>query len=530
MSRAAKSARAATKVSIAVLLSRILGLVREMFFARIFGAGLYMDAWWVAFRIPNLLRDLFAEGALSSAFVPTFTDTLKKKGKKEAWYLANLVLCALLVLLGIFTLLLFFFSDFFVYLLAAGFAEVPGKVEVTSQLLKILSPFLLLVACASVAMGVLNTLNHFFIPALAPAFFNVALIGSAIFLVPAYEDAGYLPIFAMGLGAIIGGALQFAVQYPLMRREGFRFRFRLNLKHPGIRKLGSLIGPAVIGASAVQLNILVNTLLASFLQDNGPVSWLGYAFRVIYLPIGLFGVAVGIVNLKEVSSLAAERKVAELRETVANSIKLVSFLALPSTVGLILLASPIVQILYERGGFTPADTKFTAYALTAYSIGLIAYSCNKVYIPTFYALDSARIPVRISFVTVALNLIINLFLIWLLPTGVEYVGLAAGTSAAALISNTLLRRSLGRKVGSLREHKVAAAIGKYALSGLFMGAVVFFLYGFLHNLLPGSGLVQRLSVLGGTIVAGIAAYGFACWVLKVNELKYFFSIAVPPKR
>jgi putative peptidoglycan lipid II flippase len=524
MSKAISSARAASRVSLAVLLSRILGLVREMFFARIFGAGMYMDAWWVAFRVPNLLRDLFAEGALSAAFVPTFTETLKRDGRKEAWYLANLVLSSLLILLGIFALVLFYFSDFFVYLLAAGYADVPGKLEVTSYILKILSPFLLLIACATVAMGILNTLNHFFLPALAPAFFNLALIASAIFLVPSFESYGYLPVYAMGFGAIIGGIFQFGVQVPAMWKEGYRIRFRINLNHPGLRKLALLIGPAVIGASAVQVNILINTLLASFLQDNGPVSWLGFAFRIIYLPIGLFGVAIGTVNLKEVSAYAAESRMTELRETVANSLKLVSFLAIPSTVGLMLLANPIVEMLYERGGFTAEDTYFTALAVSAYSVGLLAYSCGKVFVPTFYALGSPKIPVQVSFLTVLTNIIINLFLIWVLPPPVEFVGLALGTSAAALFSNSILSMMLRRRIGDLGEFRVWQVIAKVTVASLIMGAAVYFLHGSISEIFPPTDNFRKILKLGTVVFTGITVYAIGCWILRLEELKSFTSI------
>ncbi|UCF36179.1 MAG: murein biosynthesis integral membrane protein MurJ, partial [Acidobacteriota bacterium] len=401
MSKGGRSAKAAGKVSLAILISRVLGLVREQFFAKLFGASLYNDAWLVALRLPNLMRDLFAEGALSSAFVPTFTSHLKSGGRSEAWHLANLVVTALMILLGLVTVVLFLFSEFFVHGLAAGFAEVPGKVAITSTLIKILSPFLLFVALASVAMGVLNTLNHYFIPALAPALFNLTIILFAIFAAPAFEARGILPIYAMGFGALAGGLLQYAIQVPLLRKEGFRFRFSIDFKHPGIRRILRLLGPAIVGVSAVQINVLVNTQLASFLQDNGPVSWLSYAFRIIYLPIGLFGVAVGIVNLKEVSSHAARKEFNELKETVANSLKLVAFLAVPSTVGLVVLANPIVDVLFERGDFLARDTEFTSYALMAYSLGLFAYSCLKVYVPTFYALNDTRTPVRISLTAVA---------------------------------------------------------------------------------------------------------------------------------
>ncbi len=438
MSRRVKAARAAGKVSLAVLVSRVLGLVREQVLAARFGAGSMMDAWLVAFRIPNMLRDLFAEGALSSAFVPMFTRILKRKGKEEAWRLAQTVIGALLLLLGIIGLVFFFFSDFFVYLLASGFASDPVKFELASNMLKVLSPFLVTIALAALAMGMLNALRVFFLPALAPAVFNVCVIVAGLLLVPWFREAGQYGIYAIALGAMAGGVLQFGVQLPSLWRRGFRFRPRLDLTDTRLRKIGGLLTPAVVGAGAVQINILVNTQLASLLGD-GPVSWLGFAFRLIYLPIGLFGVAVGVVNLREVSVLASQEDWEGLKGTVANSIKLVSLLALPSTVGLIVLSTPIIEVIFERGEFTALDTAATASALVAYSLGLFAYSCMKIYVPTFYALDDPATTVRASFVAVGANLLINVTLVFfILPPGWKYVGLAIGTSLSVSIALGIL--------------------------------------------------------------------------------------------
>ncbi len=520
MSEGARSARAAGKVSIAVFLSRILGLVRDQIFAKLFGAGLYNDAWLVAFRIPNLLRDLFAEGALSAALVPTFAETLRHRGRAEAWHLANLVLSGLLVILGALTLILFLGSEWFVTALAAGFLDVPGKVEVTSMLIKILSPFLMLVALASLAMSLLNTLNHFFLPALAPALFNVALILSGLLLVPWFERAGVLPIYAMGVGAILGGLLQYAIQVPLLRREGYRFRFRIDLQHPGIRRMGRLLGPALVGVSAVQLNILINTQLASFLQDNGPVSWLSYAFRIIYLPIGLFGVAVGVVNLRDVSVHAAGEQFEALKETVANSVKLVSFLALPSSVGLIVLARPVVDVLFERGGFTAQDTIYTAWALVAYSLGLLAYSCNKVYVPTFYALDDTRTPVRITLVTVLVNLGANLVLLVLLPAEYRFVGLAAGTSISVTLSNWLLASRLRRRLGDFRSYRIAGTITHHLTLALAMGGLVFLVDRMFAVWWPDPDLMREIAALAGCLAAGGGVYLGLAALTGVPEMKH----------
>jgi putative peptidoglycan lipid II flippase len=327
----------------------------------------------------------------------------------------------------------------------------------------------------------------------------------------------------MGVGALVGGLLQFVVQLPLLRREGFRFRFRINFDHPGIRRMGRLIAPVIVGVSAVQINVLVNTQLASFLQDNGPVSWLNYAFRIIYLPIGLFGVAVGIVNLKEVSVFAAEKKIQELKETVANSIKLISFLAVPSTIGLLVLARPIVRVLFERGDFTPVDTLSTSYAVMAYSLGLFAYSCIKVYVPTFYALNNTRTPVRISLTAVAVNIAVNITLILLLPTGYKFVGLALGTALSVTLNSTLLAVSFRERLGSLKEFQIASTIAKIITAAILMGVVVFLLNGVLEARWSHVGLAGELAALSICIVSGALVYGVLSWLMKSKELGYLLK-------
>ena len=523
MARRFHSARAAGKVSIAVFVSRILGLVRDQIFAKLFGANLYNDAWQVAFRIPNLLRDLFAEGALASAFVPTFTEFLKKKGRAEAWLLANLVISGLLILLGALALILLVFSDLFVYLLAFGFTEVPEKLEVTSVLIKILSPFLMLIAVASVGMGMLNTLNQFFLPALAPAFFNISLILAGVFLAPQFENWGFLPIHAMAVGALVGGFLQYAVQVPLLRKHGYRFKFRVDFAHDGMRRIGRLIAPAVVGVSAVQINVLVNTQLASLLAESGPVSWLSYAFRIIYLPIGLFGVAVGVVNLREVSAFATQEKWVELKETVANSIKLVSLLTLPSTVGLILLAPLIVDVLFERGEFTARDTMHTAYAVAFYSLGLFAYSCIKIYVPTFYALQDTRTPMQISIMAVVLNVVLNIVLILVFPAGYKYVGLALGTALSVSFNCGLLALNLKRRLGSFERYGIASAVFKTLSATVVMGVVVYSIQQVLEKRWAPMDSVQELVALALCMGFGIVVYIGSCHLLGVEEIRYLFA-------
>jgi len=521
MARRAEAAKAAGRVSIAVMASRILGLVREQVMAAVFGAGPAMDAWLVAFRIPNMLRDLFAEGAFSSAFVPTFTRTVQENGKREAWLLASLVINGLLIVLGLFAVILLFFSDFFVHLLAGGFASDPTKFHLTTTMVKIMSPFLIVVALASVVMGVLNTMDRFFLPALAPAFFNICLIGAGVLLVPVFSELGIAGIYAIAVGAMLGGLSQLLVQLPLLRREGFRYTVRFSWRHPGIRRIARLLGPAVIGVSAVYINIVVNTYLASLFGD-GPVSWLSYAFRLIYLPIGLFGVAVGIVNLKEVSTFAAQEKWKDLKETVANSMKLISLLAMPSMVGLILLSEPIVRLLYERGRFTPADTSNTSLALIGYSVGLLAYTSVKVYVPTFYALGDTRTPVAISFLSILTNISVNLVLVFLiLPRGFEFAGLALGTSVAVGVNYSLLALQFRKRLGSLAAYRVAGAVGKTFLASLVMGCAVFALRLFLVEFETGT--LQQIVTTGSYVVLGIIVYLVCCKLLAVEEVNLLLA-------
>jgi putative peptidoglycan lipid II flippase len=434
---------AAGSVSIATMISRILGVVREMVMARYFGAGFFTDAFYTAYRIPNLLRDLFAEGALSSAFVPTFIRTRNQKGNHEAWLLANMVINALAILLGATTLLFFFGADWFVYLLASGFAEIPEKFELTVQMTRIMSPFLLCVAMAAVVMGMLNAFGFFFIPALAPSSFNVCVILAGIFLSPVMPRFGLEPIVSMALGALLGGLSQFLVQVPKAHRVGFRYRLKLNLSYPGLRHMGKLMLPAVIGLSATQINILVDNQLASHL-GNGPVSWLNYAFRLMQLPIGVFGVAIATATLATVSHHAASNSIDQVRKTILSSLRLAACLTFPSTAGLILFREEIVRLLYQRGSFTPEDTVETSNVLIYYAFALFAYSAVKILVPTFYALNDTRTPVKLSVISIAAKVALNF--LFVVPLGCA--GLALATAMASWLNFSLLLHSLSSRTGA----------------------------------------------------------------------------------
>lgn len=460
-------ARRAGVVGLAVLSSRVLGLVREQVFAVAFGAGRVLDAYVTAFRIPNLLRDLFAEGALSAAFVSTFTQTLEREGEARAWRLASLVVNVLAVVVGVLCLLGILFAPALTTAIAPGFAASAGKLELTVRLTRIMFPFLLLVALAAVAMGILNTRQHFGLPAAASAFFNLGSVlgglGCAAWLAPGYlggvlaelgggppppddADLAARAITGMAIGTVLGGLLQLGVQVPSLRAVGFRWRPVLAVRDPGLHQVLRLMGPATLGAAAVQVNVFVNNNFASYLGD-GAVSWLNVAFRFMQLPIGLFGVAIGTVTLPLVSRHAAHGDRAAMRTALAQALELVAMLSCPAAAGLAVFGVPIIGLVYEHGRFTAADTTAAAAALAGYALGLAGYAGIKVVAPAFYALDDARTPARVALLSIVANLGLN----WLFVRGLGFghVGLALSTSLVALGNFGALFLTLRRRLGPL---------------------------------------------------------------------------------
>lgn len=505
-------ARAAGAVSIATLISRVLGLIREMVIAKYFTA-FATDAFFAAFRIPNLLRDLFAEGALSAAFVPTFTDYKQNRSPADAWELATIVMNALAVVLSGVTLLFLVAARPLVYLLVSGYAQIPGKIDLTVHLTRIMSPFLLMVALAAAVMGVLNTYQRFFIPALAPAFFNVCSILAGIFLSPFMPRIGLPPITAMAIGSLIGGLSQLVVQLPSLHGVGFRYRLRLDWKHPGLRRIMALMLPAAFGLAATQINILIDNQLASYL-GNGPVSWLNYAFRLMQLPIGLFGVAIATVNLTNVSRRIAANDLEGLKSNLADAIKLAAFLNIPATLGLIFLRYPIVQLLYERGRFTPAFTTATGDALLFYSVGLYAYSLVKIVTPTFYALGDTKTPVKFAALVIGVKIIVNLLLI----NKLGFKGLALGTSIASLLNTYLLFHALGKRIGGLGEHGVMRELLKISAAGLLMGISAWWVYGKIVVVTGTANLLAKTEALGTSIAVALLVLFAVSYVLKIQEV------------
>lgn len=504
--------RSAGLIGIATMASRVLGVVREAVLAAYFGAGTQMDAYNVAFRVPNLVRDLFAEGAMTAAFIPTFTRRLALDGREPAWRLGNLVINALVLATGTFVVLGIVFADPITRTFAPEFASVPGKLALTANLTRVMWPFLLTVAVAVAMMGMLNSLHRFFVPALSPAMFNVATITSTVLLVPLMPRIGLPPIAAVAFGTIVGGIGQAAIQWPVLRAEGFRYRPILDVRDPDLRTVLRLMGPGTLGLAAVQINVAVNTYLATG-QQEGAVSWLSYAFRVMYLPIGLFGVSIATAVLPDVARHAAADDIAALRRTVSGAIRMMLMLNVPAAVGLTALASPIVAVLLERNRFTPADTAATATALMFYAPGLLGYSTVKIISPTFYSLGNSRIPAAISVGSVTVNLLFNLVLVRVMG----FTGLALGTTIAALFNAAALTWALDRRIGGLERAQVTTALVKISAASIAMGAAAVLVSRWSGSLLPGDSTVLRAVRVAASIGAGVAVLVASARLLRMAE-------------
>ena len=502
--------------------SRVLGLVREQVIAGIFGAGQATDAYNVAFRIPNLVRDLFAEGAMSAAFVPTFTRHLSTAGKDAAWRLGNNVVNALIVVTGVLVTLGIVFAEPLVTAFAADeYTRDPEKMALTVLLARVMLPTLVFIALAAALMGMLNSLHHFFIPAFSPAMFNVVTIVCAFALVPLLPLVGVEPIVAIAIGTLLGAVAQTALQWPTLRREGFRYRPILSFRDEGLQRVLVLMGPGTIGLAATQLNVLVNTMLATG-EGEGAVSWLTFAFRLMYLPIGLFGVSIATAVLPTVSRHVVDKNVRGSRETIAGGLSLMMMMNIPATIGLMVLAVPIVRVIFEHGRFSAADTAATAAALRYYAIGLIAYSVVRIASPTFYALGRNRVPVIVSMFTVVVNATLNIVLV----RTMGYVGLALGTSIAAIFNACTLLVLLRRYLHGLEERRVISSLVRISLASVAMGAAAYGVDTWLESALPGQSVLEQAVRLALAIAAALVVLAAAAWLLRIREFNDAMAVIV----
>jgi putative peptidoglycan lipid II flippase len=504
--------RSASMAGLATLTSRILGLIRDAVLAAVFGAGNEMDAFVVAFRIPNLVRELFAEGAMSAAFVPTFTKCLTLKGKPAAWLLGNHVLNALLVVTGLLVTIGFVAARPLVTIYAGDYSSIPGKLDLTIELARIMLPFLTLAAIAAAVMGMLNSLRHYFVPALAPAAFNVATIACALLLAPLMPAIGQPRIMAIAVAALLGGLGQIALQWPALRTEGFRYAPRLDPGDHGLREVVLLMGPGTLGLAATQINLLISTQLAVG-QGTGAVSWLQYAFRLMNLPIGLFGVSIATAVLPAVARHAAIDDRQAVSRTIARGITLMLMVTVPASVGLFMLATPIVQVLLERGHFVRADTAATASAVQCYAVGLVGYSAARIVSPVFYALRRARLAVILSTITIIINLVFSVILVrWM-----GFRGLALATSLAAIAHGGLSLGLLRRQIGRIGGNRLAITFLKIAAASGVMALVVTLAMREVSLWMPGPSTTLQLFRLTTAIGSGLLALALSAKYLRISE-------------
>jgi putative peptidoglycan lipid II flippase len=522
------STRATGVVGIAILSSRVLGLVREMVFAGLFGAGRNLDAFLMAFRLPNLLRDLFAEGALSTAFITTFSKKIAVEGDQSAWRLANKVATLTAVFMSAITLLGIIFAPQLVDLLTLG-SWSPDKTELTILLTRIMWPFMLMVSLAALVMGMLNAKHVFGPPAMASSYFNLGSIiaGVAIgYWIDPHFGAGSL--VGLAIGTLIGGAWQLLGQFPSLWKVGYRFHPDFHWRDEGVRTVLTLMAPAVVAASAVQVNVLINSGFAASITDasghviNGPVSWLNIAFRLMQLPLGIFGVAIGTVTLPLVSKHAALGNTAEFRATLARGMRLAFLLTVPSAIGLAMLASPIISVIYQHGRFTAEMTRQTAGALQYYAIGLVAYAALKVLTPAFYAVGKRNTPMLVSFLAIGANLFLNWLFTFRLGWG--HRGLAFSTSLVATINFLLLYALMRRHTRRLETRQMLIALGKICVAGALLALVCWGANYLWLDAWSDMRFFQKLAILLATIVIAAAAFFGATFVLRISEVQDIIDV------
>lgn len=506
--------RAAGIVGFWTGLSRILGFIRDMVTATFLGAGPAADAFFVAFRIPNLLRRLFAEGALSAAFIPTFVETLHKDGKEAAAKLATVTLTfASLVLAGV-TLFGIWLSPYIVEIIAPGFLNDPGKFSTTVELNRIMFPYIFFISLTALASGVLNSLNHFAAPAAAPIFLNLCmivsvLVGTRYFSVP--------PELSLAWAVLLAGAIQLGMQVPFMSALGMARAPSFDFRHPALKRIGKLFIPAAFGGAVYQINVLVGTILASMLPAGG-VSWLYYADRLVELPLGVFAIALGTAVLPSMSRLAASKNMVGLAHSVAYSLRLILFFTIPASIALIILRIPIIALLFQRGMFTAVDTKETAHALLWYTVGLWAFSGLKVVTQAFFSLKDTRTPVWISVMGVIVNLVGGLALMG----SMQQAGLALATSLSAAVNILVLFWLLVRKLGTFPAAEFLSSVSRTMAASLIMSIFLYILEGYGNWEL---GLnVTNLSVLALLIGGGLAIFSLFAFAFRCPEMNAMINL------
>lgn len=490
--------KSAGVIGFATIISRILGFARDILIAKFFGTARYAEAFVVAFRIPNMLRDLVGEGATNSAVVPVLSEYHEKK-KEEFWELANVLLNVVLIVLSAITILGVFLSPFIVRLIAPGFLSDPEKFRATVYLTRIMFPFILMVGLLAYAMGILNSLKHFAMPAFAPVVLNFSIIVCSLWK----QDS----VLALAIGVLIGGVLQLLIQIPALFKQGFSFHFRRKLSHPAVKKIGQLLLPRILGSCVYQINIFVNTMLASIasIVGAGGVAALYYANRIFQFPLAIFGIALAQAVLPTMSREALDTDTVRLKATLSFSLRAINYIIVPASLGLIVLAVPITKVLFERGKFDSYSTLITSQALMFYSIGLFSYAGIKILVSCFYSLKDTVTPVKAAVVSLILNIILNILLMFPMKLN----GLALSTSISGCFNFFMLFLILRRKIGRLDGKRICDSFFKVILSSLAMAFISYV-------------CVFKIGMnIFIVILIAIISYIVMTFVLRVNEAREF---------
>ncbi len=519
MSENVKVAKAAGVVGIATLASRIMGYLRDTVMSWAFGTSLAADAFYVAYRIPNLLRELLAEGSMSAAFIPVFTETLTKESRESARQLANAILARFLVILLAATGLGIVLAPYIVKAIAPGWVIDPKNLNsllLATSLTKMMFPYLLFIGMAALAMGMLNSLRSFLTPALSPVMLNIMTIASVVLSLRLLPN----PIYGAAIGVVLGGFFQFLIQMPALKRHDMMVRPRFKPSHPGVKKVARLAGPIFFSSSVNQINIFVGTIFASFLA-TGSITYLFYGMRFIHFPLGIFGIAIATAVLPSMSTQAARQEMTEFRETLSFGLRLVFFIMFPAMAGLISLRIPIVNLLLQHGQFDRLSTLGTAAALLFYAVGLWSMAGVRIVAQAFYSLQDTKTPVKISIIAVISNMLLSgAFLLW---TQLAHGGLALATSLASMLNITLLTVLLRRKIGRIDASRIARSLLKIIPASIAVGAIGWRVAG--NPLWEGTGhTLFKAGLLIGTVTGSMLMYTVLMWLMKSEEFAFLWGM------
>jgi putative peptidoglycan lipid II flippase len=503
-------AKSASIIGFATLCSRLLGFCRDMVIARLFGVYVYAQAFVIAFRIPNLFRDLVGEGATNAAFVPVFSEYTVKHTKEEFWELANVVLNLLLIILMSITLLGILFSPVIVRLIAPGFIAIPEKLETTIRLNRIIFPYILLISLAAYSMGILNSLKHFTVPAFAPCLLNISIIVFAIMFGEGIKG--------LATGVLVGGVLQLAIQIPLLYRKGFQLRLFRRFKHPAAATIAKLMLPRLLSSCIYQLNNFVDSIFGSlaWIVGEGGVAVLYFSYRLIQFPLGVFSNALSQAILPTLSTQALEDNLDRLKATLSWGLRATFFVMLPASAGFMVLASPIVSTLFGGGRFDLTSVHTTSQALFFYSIGLFAYGAIRILQNCFFALKDTVTPTKVAGVALAVNIALNAILMFPL----KIAGLALATSISGINTFFILFFILKKKLGDFNTREIFVSFSRILLASICMGAVCYFIS---KNIFLAENILNKVLNLGISLVSGVISYIIFCFILRVSEMKQLWQ-------